>query len=81
LAGLFSAVLRLCDRAGLVASEIVSIDGTKLHANASRDANLDYDQLATELVAGVVAADQAEDERLGDRRGDELPEQLQSAEG
>jgi transposase len=81
LAGLFSAVLRLCDRAGLVASEMVSIDGTKLHANASRDANLDYDQLATELVAGVVAADQADDERLGDRRGDELPEQLQTAEG
>lgn len=81
LAGLFSAVLRLCDRAGLVASEIVSIDGTKLHANASRDANLDYDQLAADLVAGVIAADQAEDERLGDRRGDELPEELQTVEG
>ena len=48
LSDLFGAVLGLCDRAGLVASGIVAIDGTKFHANASRDANVDYDQLARE---------------------------------
>jgi Transposase DDE domain/Transposase domain (DUF772) len=81
LSGLFSAVLRLCDRAGLVASGIVAIDGTKFHANASRDANVDYDQIAAELVADAIATDEAEDERYGDARGDELPEELQSEAG
>ena len=81
LADLFSAVLRLCDRAGLVASGIVAVDGTKFHANASRDANVDYDQIAAELVAEAIATDEAEDELYGDARGDELPEELQSEAG
>jgi len=81
LGDLFSAVLRLCDRAGLVASGIVSVDGTKFHANASRDANVDYDQIAREVIADAIATDQAEDELYGDRRGDELPEELQSEAG
>jgi hypothetical protein len=76
-----SGVLRLCDRAGLVASEIVSVDGTRFHANASRDANVDYDQLAQEVIADTIKTDAAEDELHGDRRGDELPEHLQTREG
>ena len=81
LAALFSQVLRLCDRAGLVESEIVSIDGTKFHANASRDANVDYDQLAREVIADTIKTDEAEDELYGDARGDELPEELQTRAG
>ena len=81
LADLFSSVLRLCDRAGLVASGIVAIDGTKFHANASRDANVDYDQIAREVVADAIAIDEGEDEIHGDARGDELPEELQSEAG
>ena len=68
--------LRLCDRAGLVASGIVAMDGTKFHANASRDANVDYDQIAREVIADAIATDEAEDEIYGDGRGDELPEEL-----
>jgi hypothetical protein len=78
LSDLFAAVLGLCDRAGLVASGIVAIDGTKFHANASRDANVDYDQIAREVIADAIATDQAQDELYGDRRGDELPEELQT---
>jgi hypothetical protein len=81
LAGLFSAVLRLCDRAGLVASGIVAIDGAKFHANASRDANVDYDQIAREVIAAAIATDAAEDEIHGGARGDELPEELQTEAG
>jgi transposase len=81
LADLFSSVLRLCDRAGLVASGIVAIDGTRFHANASRDANVDYDQIAREVIADAIATDEAEDEIHGDARGDELPEELQSEAG
>jgi transposase len=41
LADLFGSVLALCARAGLVSTGVVAIDGTKLKANASREANLD----------------------------------------
>jgi hypothetical protein len=39
-------VLGLCAEAGLVGIEVLAVDGTKVHANASRHANLDYEQIA-----------------------------------
>jgi transposase len=81
LAELFTQVLELCDEAGLVRSGVVAIDGTKLHANASRDSNVDYDRVAREILAEAIATDEAEDERHGDARGDELPPELQTEEG
>jgi len=81
LAGLFGAVLGLCARAGLARVGVVAIDGTKVLANASRDANLDYEQIAREIVAEAQAVDAAEDEAYGDARGDELPPELASAQG
>ena len=71
----------LCAEAGSGRSGIVAIDGTKLHANASRDANVDYDQIAREIIAEAIATDEAEDEQHGDARGDELPTELQTEEG
>jgi transposase len=81
LAGLFGSVLRLCAKAGLVSTGVVAIDGTKLTANASRQANLDYERIAREIVAEAKATDAAEDERYGEARGDELPEQLRTSAG
>jgi transposase len=81
LSDLFGSVLGLCAKAGLVGSEIVAIDGTKVHANASRDANVDYDRVAREIIAEAIATDEAEDERHGEARGDELPPELQTEEG
>ena len=81
LGELFSQVLGLCDEAGLVGSGVVAIDGTKLHANASRDSNVDYDGIAREIIAETIATDEAEDERHGDARGDELPPELQTEDG
>jgi transposase len=46
LGGLFGSVPALCARAGLVSAGVVAIDGTKLSANASREANLDYERIA-----------------------------------
>jgi DDE family transposase len=57
------------------------VDGTKVHANASQHQNLDYDQIASEVLAEADAVDRAEDERFGDRRGDELPPELATAQG
>jgi transposase len=76
LADLFSAVLGLCEKAGLVRSGVVAVDGTKMHANASRDSNVDYDRVAREIIAEAIAIDEAEDEVHGDARGDELPAEL-----
>ena len=81
LAGLFAAVLGLCAQAGLARVGVVAIDGTKVLANASRDANLDYEQIAREIVEEALAVDAAEDELYGEARGDELPPELTSSQG
>ena len=81
LAGLFGAVLGLCAQAGLAKVAIVAIDGTKVQANASRDATRDYEQIAREILEEAKAVDAAEDELYGEARGDELPPELASAQG
>jgi len=81
LAGLFAAVLGLCAQAGLARVGVVAVDGTKVLANASRDANLDYEQIAREILADARAVDAVEDELYGEARGDELPPELTSSQG
>jgi transposase len=81
LAGLFSEVLGLCAEAGLVKAQLIAIDGTKVAANASRDADRDYEQIAREILEQAKAVDQAEDERFGEARGDELPPHLSTHGG
>src|SRR5215210_6352187 len=81
LAGLFSDVLRLCAEAGLVRVELIAVDGTKVHANASQHATRDYAQIAGEILAEADAVDRQEDEAFGERRGDELPRELATSQG
>jgi transposase len=81
LAGLFTEVLRLCERAGSVESGVVSIDGTRIAGNASPEVNFTFEQIAQEIIAETVATDEAEDEEFGEARGDELPKQLRTPEG
>ena len=81
LADLFTEVLSLCEEAGLVKVGLIAIDGTKVHANASHHSNLDYEQLAREILKEAGEVDAAEDELYGDARGDELPEHLRTSEG
>lgn len=76
LAGLFSQVLGLCERAGLVSLGVIALDGTKLAANAAGPANRSYAQIAKEILADADAVDAAEDQRFGELRGDELPVEL-----
>src|SRR5215213_10436448 len=73
IAGLFGEVLTLCARSGLAKVGVIAVDGTKVAANASRNENLDYEQIARKLVERAIATDQAEDELYGEARGDELP--------
>src|SRR3954471_16396630 len=81
LAGVFGEVLGLCARAGLVGLNIVAIDGSKIAANASREANRNYECLAREVIEDARRIDAEEDERFGDRRGDELPPELATSAG
>jgi len=58
LAEVFGAVLGLCAKAGLVAVNVVAVDGSKVSANASREANVDYEPArAPPHAAGAVDAD------------------------
>jgi transposase len=81
LGELFGSVLALCAKAGLVKTGVVAIDGTKIAANASREARADYERIAREIVAEARRTDEAEDELYGEARGDELPEELRTREG
>jgi transposase len=81
LAELFTGVLGLCRRAGLVSVGVVAIDGTKVRANASRDTNRSYEQVAREILAEAAEIDRREDELYGEARGDELPERLRTSAG
>ena len=87
LAGLFLQVLKLCQEAGLVKLGHVSVDGSKVKANASKHKAMSYQRMTeTEarlmkeieaLLAEAEAIDKAEDAQHGKgKRGDELPEEL-----
>jgi transposase len=89
---LFTQVLIVCAKAGLGRVGSIAVDGTKIAANASLDANRTEDklragleaELATEaerIVAAAVAADTAEDALFGDKRGDELPPSMRGRGG
>jgi transposase len=76
LGELFSQVLGLCQRAGLVRAGVIAVDSTKVAANASGLANMDFERLAREVLEEAAAVDAAEDALYGDKRGDELPPEL-----
>jgi transposase len=76
IAELFDDVLGLCREAGLVSVGVITIDGTKIKANASMDQNRTYSGLVKDILREAEEADQREDQLYGDKRGDELPEQL-----
>lgn len=91
VSGLFTQVLKLCQKAGLVKLGHVAIDGSKFKANASKHKAMSYDRMnATEkkleeevraLLAEAERVDAEEDALYGKgKRGDELPEELKRRE-
>jgi transposase len=77
---LFLEILRLCAEAGLVKLGTVSLDGTKVKANASLSANRTLKHLEQEvdkMLSEAAAKDAEEDNTYGpDKRGDEMPDDL-----
>jgi transposase len=91
LQGLFEQVLEMALESGAMKLGRVSLDGTKVKANASKHKAMSYGRMqekqqqlkeeVQQLLARAEAADAEEDERHGrDWRGDELPAELQRRE-
>src|SRR5580700_3183833 len=90
LQGLFEQVLEMALESGTVKLGRVSLDGTKVKANASKHKAMSYGRMqekqaqlkeeVEQLLAQAEAADEEEDQRHGDKRGDELPEELRRRE-
>jgi transposase len=88
LQGLFEQVLEMALEVGAVKVGRVTLDGTKVKANASRHKAMSYgrmkekqEQLRDEvkqLLEQAEAADEEEDRRYGSQRGDQLPEEKPS---
>jgi len=87
LGSLFLQVLKLCQKAGLVKLGHVSLDGTKVKANASKHKAMSYGRMkeeqqrleaeVRELLQRARDVDEEEDRRYGKgKRGDELPREL-----
>ena len=74
IASLFGQVLGLCVKAGLVDAGVVSIDGTKIAADASFFANRRRESLAEEILAEAEQVDTAEDQLMGDQSGRKVPD-------
>ena len=88
---LFVEVVRLAQELGLARLGKLSIDGTKVRANASKRKAMSYDRMQEEeqcleseieaLLRKADAVDEAEDARLGaEVRGDDLPAELRRRE-
>ena len=91
LSGLFTQVLTLCQKAGLVKLGHVAIDGSKFKANASKHKAMSYDRMSAAekkleedvraLLEEAERVDAEEDARYGKgKRADELPEDLKRRE-
>ena len=87
----FAEVVRLARGMGLAGLGRMSVDGTKVRANASKRKAMSYGRMAREerrlqaeiraLLKTAEAVDAAEDARYGEEvRGDELPEELKRRE-
>jgi hypothetical protein len=83
-------VLVLCREAGLLKVGRLSLDGTKVKANASRNKAMSYDRMEPEaerlqreieaLLSQADAADTVDDNQFGDLSGDEIPAELKRRE-
>jgi transposase len=79
LAGLLVQSLKLCAAAGMVRLGLVSLDGTKIEANAAAAANRTHAHLqaqVAELLEQAAAADREEDQQHRAGRSEVLPRAL-----
>ena len=83
---MFLQVLHIAQKAGMLSLGHVSLDGSKIKANASKHKAMSYGRMKQEeqrlrqeieeLTLKAQQTDQQEDAQHGDKRGDEIPEEL-----
>ena len=78
---LFDDVLGLCREAGLVSVGVITIDGTKIKADASMDQNRSYRGLVSQILREAEETDRPRTSCTARIAGDELPEELRTPEG
>src|SRR5690554_7799773 len=86
LGELLVQTIKMSDKAGLVKLEHISVDGTKIKANASKHSAMSYGYMKKEekrlkeeiesILERMEEIDVEEDKKYGNRRGDELPPEL-----
>lgn len=86
LGELLVQTIQMSDKAGLVKLEHISVDGTKIKANASKHSAMSYGYMKKEekrlqeeiesILERMEEIDVEEDKKYGNRRGDELPPEL-----
>lgn len=74
IAAVFFQGVGLCVAEGLVQSEVVAIDGTKIEADVSPGSSVTRRQIVDEILGEAEAVRAAEDLEFGHRRGNELPD-------
>jgi len=90
LQNLFEQLLAMALECGSIQLGRVSLDGTKVKANASKHKAMSYGRMnekqqqlrdeVKQLLEQAEAADEQEDRQYGSKRGDELPEELRRRE-
>jgi hypothetical protein len=83
LQAVFATVLRMCCDAGLIRLGLVVLDGIKVKANASLDANRSaatIDEQVRRMLAEAEITDQGEDRRFGPEGREGLPPALSRRE-
>lgn len=90
LSNFFIQILKLCQELKMIKFGHISLDGSKVKANASKHKAMSYGRMkkkkdelereVQELLGQASKIDEKEDKKYGDKRGNELPEELQFKE-
>jgi transposase len=88
ISDVFSQVLALCAKAGIVKPAVIAVDGTKIKAAASLSSNRshaslkkEYEELVRRMLQEAERVDAEEDLLYGPgNRGNEVPEELRDTE-
>jgi len=75
----FTDVLALCAKAGVISVGLVGVDGSLIAGNASPGATKTYDTIrqdVEQMLEQAARADADDDQQFGQTRGDELPPEL-----
>jgi transposase len=84
---LFGQVLTICAKAGVVNPVVLAVDGTRIKASASLDANRtyasfnkEYEEIGRQILEEAENVDEEEDRLYGpEHRGEEVPPELHDA--